>query len=159
MDQGNWYDWYPDLTDDGPASVAIPKPYWQTGWLSQHDRLIEAMQAMPGRIPLIVSGDIHASAHGSILRSGTMDFSANPVVTMLPGTLGSDNNFHTDAQHPNHLDATNEWGLIGENGFMIADFYADRIDCAFYTWDGNSQTMADISGLNPSYRTTLQPVG
>ncbi|MGY9105900.1 MAG: alkaline phosphatase D family protein, partial [Alphaproteobacteria bacterium] len=27
--KGNWYDWYPDLTDNGPASVATPKPYWQ----------------------------------------------------------------------------------------------------------------------------------
>jgi phosphodiesterase/alkaline phosphatase D-like protein len=157
--KGNWYDWYPDLTDDGPASVAKPKPYWQTGWLSQHDRLIEAMQAMGGRIPLIVSGDIHASAHGSILRSGAMDFSANPVVTMLPGALGTGTGFHTDARHPNHLDARNEWGLIGENGFMVADFYADRVDCTFYTWDGSTQTMADISGLEASYRTTLQPAG
>ncbi len=157
--KGNWYDWYPDLTDDGPASVATPKPYWQTGWLSQHDRLVAAMNAMRGRIPLIVSGDIHASGHGRIIRSGAMDFSDNPVVTMLPGTLGSDGNFHTDAQHPNHLDASNEWGLIGENGFMLADFYADRVDCTFYTWDGNTQTVASIAGLDPVYRTTLQRAG
>lgn len=157
--KGNWYDWYPDLTDEGPASVAKPKPYWQSGWLSQHDRLIEAMQAMPGRIPLVISGDIHASAHGRILRSGRMDFSNNPVVTLLPGTLGTGSNFHTDAQHPNHLDATNEWGLIGENGFMLADFYADRVDCTFYTWDGTVPMIPSIAGLDPSYRTTLYPEG
>ena len=114
---------------------------------------------MNGRIPLIISGDIHASAHGRILRSGPMDFSDNPVVTMLPGTLGTGNNFHTDAQHPNHLDATNEWGLIGENGFLIADFYADRVECKFYTWDGTVQMIPSIAGLEPAYRTTLRPAG
>jgi hypothetical protein len=155
--KGNWYDWYPDQTDDGPASVAIPKPYWQQGWLSQHDRLIAAMHAMHGRIPLIVSGDIHASAHGRILRSGSLDMSDNPVVTMLPGTLGTGSRFHTDAQHPNHLDAINEWGLVGENGFMIADFYADRVDCSFYNLEGSAQNLAGLSTINESYRTTLQP--
>jgi hypothetical protein len=155
--KGNWYDWYPDQTDDGPASVAIPKPYWQEGWLSQHDRLIAAMHAMHGRIPLIVSGDILASAHGRILRSGSLDMSDNPVVTMLPGTLGTGSRFHTDAQHPNHLDAINEWGLVGENGFMIADFYADRVDCSFYNLEGSVQNLAGLSTITESYRTTLQP--
>ena len=157
--KGNWYDYYPDLTDNGPASVAIPKPYWQSGWLAQHDRLIESMHAMRGRIPLIISGDIHACAHGRILRTGQLDMSDNPVVTMLPGTLGTGMNFHTDAQHPNHLDATNEWGLVGENGFLIADFYGDRVDCSFFTWNQRTQSVASIPGLGASYRTTLQPVG
>ncbi|MGY9105901.1 MAG: hypothetical protein ACKVG0_05110, partial [Alphaproteobacteria bacterium] len=67
--------------------------------------------------------------------------------------------FHTDAQHPNHLDATNEWGLVGENGFLIADFYGDRVDCSFFTWNGATQSVASIPGLDASYRTTLQPVG
>lgn len=155
--KGNWYDWYPDLTDDGHASVEMPKPYWQKGWLAQHDRLIAAMHAMHGRIPLIVSGDIHASAHGRILRTGDLDMSDNPVVTMLPGTLGTGEGFHTDAQHPHHLEIIDEWGLVGANGFMVADFYEDRVDCAFYTWNSATQSVESISGLDASYRTTLRP--
>lgn len=154
--KGNWYDWYPDLMQDGSTSTATAKPYWQQGWLSQHDRLIESMHAMDGRIPLIVSGDIHASAHGNILRSGSLDFSTNPIETILPGTLGTGARFHTDALHPSHLEATNEWGLIGENGFMIADFYSDHVDCAFYTWDSSTQSIEAIARLDPAYRTTLQ---
>ena len=41
--KGNWYEWYPDRIENGKPTVATPKPYWQPGWLAQHDRLIEAM--------------------------------------------------------------------------------------------------------------------
>jgi hypothetical protein len=54
-----------------------PKPYWQSGWLKQHDRLMAAMAAMLGRIPLVISGDLHAIAEGRMLRSGALDFSRN----------------------------------------------------------------------------------
>ena len=40
-----------------------------------------AMSRMRGRIPLSMSGDLHAIAIGRILRSGGLDLSANPVVT------------------------------------------------------------------------------
>src|SRR5258705_504506 len=42
------------------------KPYWQPGWLKQHDRLMAAMSEMKGRMPLIISGDMHAIADVSI---------------------------------------------------------------------------------------------
>ena len=41
---GKWGEWYPDvLGDDGKLTVKEPKPYWQPGWLKQHDRLMEAI--------------------------------------------------------------------------------------------------------------------
>ena len=41
---GKWGEWYPDvLGDDGKLTVKVPKPYWQPGWLKQHDRLMEAI--------------------------------------------------------------------------------------------------------------------
>ena len=44
---GKWGDWYPDvLGRDGNLTDKEPKPYWQSGWLKQHDRLMEAMSAM-----------------------------------------------------------------------------------------------------------------
>ena len=39
-----------------------PSPNWQAGWLKQHDRLMQAASGMSGRIPLVVSGDLHAIA-------------------------------------------------------------------------------------------------
>ena len=48
---GKWMEWYPDvLNAAGKLTTAEPKPYWQAGWLKQHDRLVAAMGAMGGRI-------------------------------------------------------------------------------------------------------------
>ena len=91
--KGNWYDWYPDNFVDKKVSIAAPKPYWQPGWLAQHDRIIKAAHEMSGRIPLIVSGDIHATAMGKMMRVGATDLSKNPVIPIVPGTLSSRNNF------------------------------------------------------------------
>jgi len=45
--------------------------------------------AMPGRIPLVLSGDLHAIAEGCTLRSGNLDFSKKPVNVILSGPLGT----------------------------------------------------------------------
>src|SRR5262249_11279405 len=72
---GKWGEWYPDiLGPDKKLTTSRPKPYWQPGWLKQHDRLMGAMSAMKGRIPLVISGDMHAMAFGTMLGSGTHDF-------------------------------------------------------------------------------------
>jgi hypothetical protein len=50
---GKWGEWYPDvLAADGRLTTEAAKPYWQSGWLAQHDRLLAAMSGMRGRIPL-----------------------------------------------------------------------------------------------------------
>jgi len=86
---GKWGEWYPDvLREDGTLTTNSAKPYWQSGWLKQHDRLLSAMSRMRG-IPLSMSGDLHAIAIGRILRSGSLDLSANPVVTALTGPVGT----------------------------------------------------------------------
>ena len=157
--RGNWYEYYPDLIEDGQATVSTPKPYWPSGWLSQHDRIIESIHRMPDRIPLVISGDIHMSAHGRILRTGDLDMSANPVVTILPGTPGTgESGLQAIVRPANHLNVSDEWGPIGRNGFMIADFYRDRVDCSFYAWDSRTQSMDSIADLDPAYVTTLEPV-
>ena len=46
---GKWGEWYPDvLGDDGKLTTKKPKPYWQPGWLKQHDRLMEAIARHAG---------------------------------------------------------------------------------------------------------------
>ena len=74
---------------DGKLTTAKPKPYWQSGWLAQHDRLMAAAAGMPGRIPLVISGDLHAIAEGRMLAAARWTFSKNPVVTVLSGPLGT----------------------------------------------------------------------
>ena len=157
--RGNWYEYYPDVVRDGQAIVSEPKPYWPSGWLSQHDRIVEAIHRMPDRIPLIISGDIHKSAHGRILRSGDLDLSSNPVVTLLPGTPGTGvSSLQAVTLPANHLDMSHEWGPEGVNGFMIGDFYRDRVECSFYGWDGRTQSVDSIADLDASHVTTIEPV-
>lgn len=161
--KGNWYEWYPDRFIDGKASVAKPKPYWQQGWLAQHDRLMEAMHQMRGRIPLSISGDIHATALGRMRRSGKLDMSNNPIVTIVPGTVGSMTNYPSSSrgigiQHPVHLDMEDAWTPLEENGFMVADFHKDRVETAFYVWSHVRQRVEEIARLEPRHRVTLRPV-
>ena len=154
--KGNWYEWYPDRVEDGKPTVASPKPYWQPGWLAQHDRLIEAMHGMRDRIPLIVSGDIHAIAVGTITRSGRLDLSSNPVVSVLPGPIGTDGMAWPRAvEHPNQLDVTDRWTPILENGFAVLDCYRDRIDVRLFRWNGRQQSAADIPALKPFTQVVL----
>src|SRR5262245_20793297 len=88
---GKWGEWYPDVLDEaGKLGTARTKPYWQPGWAAQHDRLLAASSAMRGRIPLFISGDLHAIGETRILRSGTNDFRANPVISLLSGPIGTD---------------------------------------------------------------------
>jgi len=84
-------EWYPDvLGANGRLTIAKPKPYWQSGWLKQHDRLVAAMAAMKGRIPLTVSGDLHAIGIGKILRSGKLDLEKTPITAILSGPSAPD---------------------------------------------------------------------
>jgi len=55
----------------------------------QHDRLVAAMAGMKGRIPISVSGDLHAIGIGKILRAGNLSLEANPLTAALSGPLGN----------------------------------------------------------------------
>jgi hypothetical protein len=160
---GKWGEWYPDLLgEDGKLSVARPKPYWQRGWLTQHDRLMQALSAMPGRIPLVVSGDLHAIAEGRMLRSGELDFSHNPVVTVLPGPLGTSaggwaSEFRgVGPLPPKHLDMQETLRPIEENGFLLMDFTPETITLRYFKWNQKSQSISDIDRLEPFHTTELE---
>ena len=87
---GKWGEWYPDVLDRdrGALTTAVGKPYWQEGWLKQHDRLAEAIGAQAERAPLIISGDLHAIGVGRMHRAGQVDL-ARPVTTVLSGPVGT----------------------------------------------------------------------
>jgi hypothetical protein len=44
---------------------------------------------MKGRVPLVISGDMHAVAMGRMLRSGTLDLKANPINAVLSGPIST----------------------------------------------------------------------
>ena len=163
---GKWGEWYPDiLGEDGKLTTAKPKPYWQRGWLSQHDRLMAAAAAMPGRIPLVISGDLHAIAEGRMMHCGSLDFSKNPVVTVLSGPLGTGDLLWPSAfrgigaSPPSHLAMDERLKPIEENSFIIADLVPGAITLRFFRFDVRRDAAAAIDSLQPFRVTELTRPG
>ncbi len=160
---GKWGEWYPDvLGPDRKLTIARPKPYWQPGWLKQHDRLMAAMSAMKGRVPLVVSGDMHSIALGTMLRSGSLDLVGNPVRVALPGTIGTWSGGWpsvgirgTPATPSAVLDFQEQIKPIEQHGFILADFSTDKIVLRFFNWDVKTQPVEAIDTLQPFHTAEL----
>jgi hypothetical protein len=161
---GKWGEWYPDvLGGDGKLTANEPKPYWQPGWLKQHDRLMEALGGMKGRAPLVISGDLHAIGIGRMLRSGKLDFSANPITTVLSGPIGCrtgpigwpSGRRGTGAMPPAHLTMDEQVKPIEQHGFTIVDFMPDKMVLQFFKWDWKTQAPEAIDTLQPFHTAEL----
>ena len=161
---GKWGEWYPDvLGRDGKLTANEPKPYWQPGWLKQHDRLMQAISGMKGRVPLVIRGDLHAIAIGRMLRSGSLDLKANPVNVVLSGPIGSrsgplgwpSGRRGTGAQPPAHLTMEEQVKPIEQHGSTIADFTHDKIVLRLFKWDIKTQSVEAIDTLQPFHTAEL----
>jgi hypothetical protein len=159
---GKWMEWYPDVLDDqGTLTTAKPKPYWQSGWMAQHDRLIKAIAAMLQRTPLVVSGDLHAIGIGKILRSGDERLERTPVTAVLSGPLGTRPDGWPSAFRgvgstpPKHLDVQEEVKPIEQHGFVLGDFTSERIVLRFFKWNVKSESAEAIDHLEPFHVTEL----
>jgi hypothetical protein len=153
---GKWGEWYPDvLGRDNKLTVNEPKPYWQSGWLKQHDRLMQSMTSMKGRAPLVISGDMHAIALGRMLRSGRLDLTANPITAILSGPIGTrpggwpSGRRGTGALPPVHLDMVEDVKPIEQHGFTLVDFTPDKMVVRLFKWDVNTQPVEAIDTLEP----------
>src|SRR2546425_413388 len=108
---------------------------------------------MPGRIPLVVSGDLHALAEGRIIRSGELDFEKNPIVAVLSGPLGTGDLLWPSAFRmvgatpPLHLTVQEDLRPLEENGFTIADFTPDRITLQYFRWNVHRDNEEMIDSL------------
>jgi len=112
---------------------------------------------MPGRIPLFVSGDLHAIGCGRMLHTGRIDLSANPVNSIITGPLGTGTGWPSRRrgmipQVPGDIQFDEAIPAIEQNGFIIADFLPAHISVRFFRWDRRTQTMADMETLMP-FRT------
>jgi len=159
---GKWMEWYPDvLNAEGKLTTAEPKPYWQSGWLKQHDRLVAAMAAMKGRVPFTISGDLHAVGIGNILRSGKLNLERNPITAVLAGPIGTGpgawpSSFRgVGSTPPAYLDVQEEVKPIEQHSFTMADFFPDRIVLRFFKWDVKTQSPNAIDTLQPFHTTEL----
>jgi hypothetical protein len=161
--RAKWGEWYPDiLGKDGKLTTDIAKPYWQSGWLKQHDRLMAEISAMPGRIPLVISGDLHAIAEGRMMRCGALEFAKNPVVVILSGPLGTGDRGWPSAFRgigasvPNHLQMEENLKPLEENGFIIADFTRESITIRYFRFSYHKQSADVIDTLEPFRVTELK---
>ncbi|MEO8681107.1 MAG: hypothetical protein ABI665_18805 [Vicinamibacterales bacterium] len=159
---GKWGEWYPDILGaDGKLTTKVPKPYWQAGWLAQHDRLMQSLTAMRDRTPLIVSGDLHAIGVGRMLRCGGHNLEANPITTVLSGPVGTRPSGWPSARRgvgataPTHLDLREEVAPIEQHGFTVADFHPDGIDLRIFKWDVKTASPDAIDTLEPFHTTRL----
>ncbi len=160
---GKWGEWYPDMLDRDAAELttSVQKPYWQEGWLAQHDRLVSAISAQRDRAPLVISGDLHAIGVGRMHRAGGVNMAARPVTTVLSGPVGTSiRGFPSvvrgiGASIPEHLEMEESMAPIEDHGFTIVDFLPDRISLRQYKWDVDRQPLEAIDSLEPFYSTEL----
>ena len=159
---GKWMEWYPDvLNQQGQLTTREPKPFWQSGWMKQHDRLVAAMTSMKARIPLTISGDLHAVGIGNIRRCGSVNLEKNPLTTVLAGPIGTAPGAWPSAFRgvgstpPEHLDVREEVKPIEQHSFTIADFLPDRVRLRFFKWDLKTQPPEAIDGLQPFHTTEI----
>jgi hypothetical protein len=104
-----------------------------------------------------VSGDLHAIGLGSILSSGLLDLSNNPIVSVLSGPIGTrpggwpSGVRKIGAQPSLHLKMDEALKPLENHGFTIADFTQDAVELQFFKWDRNTQSVSDIDSLTPFY--------
>ncbi|MBI4902131.1 MAG: alkaline phosphatase D family protein [Acidobacteria bacterium] len=157
---GKWGEWYPDVLDDrGRLGIGKEKYYWQQGWRAQHDRLVQTASGME-RIPLFLSGDLHALAHGAIERNGKTDLRRNPVHTVLTGPISTGpRGWPSAARGTPPLTAT---GLevretlapAEQNGFTVIDFLSEKIVFRQFQWKlGRAES--EIDTLTPFHQFEL----
>jgi hypothetical protein len=158
---GKWGEWYPDLLQpNGKLGLAKAKDFWQQGWQSQHNRLLQAASAMD-RIPLFLSGDLHALAEGKIQRYGELDFRKNPVVSVLTGPISTGPKAWPSAwrgtppQVPTSLEIEEGLKPIEKNGFSIIDFTEGRIEIQFTSWKLD-EPEALLDNLKPFHKVVWE---
>ena len=138
---GKWGDWGPDvLGPDGELTNEVEKPYWQEGWARQHDRLMKATSEQRERIPLWISGDMHAHGQAIVNRAGEVDLSANPVNVFLSGAMstqtgGWPSGFRkTPPKVSSRVRVETPQPAIEENGFLIVDFEESGVTVRSFKW-------------------------
>lgn len=161
---GKWGEWYTDvLARVGRLTVSEQKSYWQEGWLKQHDQIMRTLSAKQNRTPLIICGDLHATALGSMHRTGNNDLSKNPINVLLSGPIGCrpgpggwpSSIRGTGAKPSLHLDFKEDVAPIEQHGFSIVDFTPTEIKIQMFKWDVKIQSVADIDNLQPFHTKVL----
>ena len=154
---GKWREWYPDsIESDGSLLVPVGKDegggkyLWQAGWWSQHQRLLQALTEQKHRAAISISGDLHLLGGGFIERSGALDCSANPVLSILTGPVGvGDVGWLSSARGLQAAVASelevNQWKEpVEENGFTEMRFTRENIDVQLWSYGAEYADADDL---------------
>lgn len=175
---GKWREWYPDVADvgDGPGPVVVrtgvkagkrhglttkrQKYLWQAGWWRQHQRLLESLHAQPGRAPIVLSGDLHATGHAALVRSGSLDLSSNPVHAVLTGTVGTARGWPSEVRGTPPLPATGvsqraHAEVTEKNGFTLLDITPSDVTIRLFAWR-SGEPLEAIDSLEPYHTTSIR---
>jgi hypothetical protein len=153
---GKLGDWYPDLLDTQAGRLVMykEKPGWQRGWFGQHQRLLEALASQKKRAAVVVQGDFHASAIGTILRSGNLTM-AQQAHIVQSGALGTGDipfpssvrGIQPGASQMVNMDETLK--PTEKNGFTVIDVTRDKITFTHFMWRP-PQPVAEIDIMQPA---------
>ena len=142
-------------------TIRLVANHWPVMAVPAWDRIIASLSAMKSRVPLVVSGDLHAIGLGRMLRTGRLDLGANPVNVALSGPIGTrpggwpSARRGTGALPPTHIDLAEQIKPIEQHGFTIVDFTPDRIQMRFFKWDVNHEAVGNIDSLLPFHTAEL----
>jgi len=150
---GKWGEWYADyLQPGGQLGTTVPKPWWQSGWFEQHQRILNMVVNQQERIPLIISGDLHAIGSGIITRSGSQQLQS-PVNTVLAGPISTGAGWPSASRGigsspPLGMEIEERTSPIENNGFTLLDINPESIEVKQFAWH-ESQGTNQIDTLQP----------
>ena len=123
--------------------------------------MVQAVGGQPERVPIVISGDLHAIGVGRIHRAGGVNLASRPLTAVLSGPIGTSiRGFPSvvrgiGATPPAHLDLEESVTPIEDHGFTLVDFLPDRIVLRLFKWDVDLQPLEAIDQLRPFYTTEL----
>ena len=119
------------------------------------------MSAMRERVPLVISGDLHACALGRIQQTGTTELTTNPVVAVLSGPIGTGergwpSNVRKIGPQPSlHVRLEEQVKPIEQHSFTLADFTPDKVTLRLFKWDVKTQLPEAMNTLEPFHTVEL----
>ena len=113
---------------------------------------------MENRIPLFISGDLHAIGETHIFNTSGFSLERNPVISILSGPLGTDSNGFPSAKRgltgvtPAGLGVEEVLGAKEQNGFLLVDITPEVVEVKFFEW--RKESGVEIESLTP-FRTSI----
>ncbi|TFF98396.1 MAG: hypothetical protein EU547_01650 [Promethearchaeota archaeon] len=164
---GKWLSWYPDIKTkiNGRPTLTtdIEKYAWQEGWFKQHNRILNASFNMENSTDLFLCGDMHTQAAGFINKSGNLNFTSDPIPSVLIGSLGANGGSYPsgglrgiEAMPPCDLLVDEKLPSYEKSGFVVVDITLDNIIIDFYGWRLSMDRVEEIDDLESHFTFTIK---